>query len=422
MSITVERDEILSVSQLTSQIKSLIEPEFSWVHVAGELSDVSASSAGHIYLTLSDEHSQIRAVIWRSAAGRVDFELQDGMQVICSGGINLYPPRGTYQLVVSRIEPVGIGAQQLALRQLMQRLKAEGLFDPRHKKPLPAFARRIGIVTSPTGAALHDICQVVWRRWRDVHLFVFPTQVQGDLAVPQITAAIQAANQMRPALDVLIVVRGGGSSEDINCFNNESVVRAVFDSVVPVISAVGHEIDVTLCDLAADVRALTPSQAGELAVPDGQQLGRQLALVWSRMRGALAARTENARRQLAGLAERAVFRRPLDRIHRQAQRCDELEHRLAQAMVNSVHRQRARATELSGRLDAISPLNVLARGYSLTLDADGRIITDAAKVSVGDAIESQVSHGRLRSRVEAVSPKSDSTRMKPDEQKTKDRT
>lgn len=396
-------DNVYTVTQLTDQLRAAVEPEFAAVNVVGEISDYTQSSAGHLYFVLRDAEAQIRGVIWRSTAHRLRFQLSEGLEVLCSGAIGFYPPRGTYQLTVQRIEPVGVGAQQLALRQLTERLRKEGLFDAARKRPLPAFPQRIGVVTSPSGAALHDICQVIWRRWRDVELLVFPAQVQGEAAGAQLCAAIEAAGRLQPSLDVLIVARGGGSSEDLQCFNDEAVVRAVYKCTVPVVSAVGHEIDVTLCDLVADVRALTPSQAGEFVVPDGGQLQRHLGQWTARLRGALSGRIEFARRRVAGLAERSVFTQPVDRIHRLAQRCDELEHRWEQALGVARQRFQARLGELAGRLQAVSPLQVLARGYSLTTDARGRLLSDAAAVEPGQLVTTQLHHGLLRSRVESVS-------------------
>ncbi len=245
----------LSVFQLTSLIKGILEQAFPSVWVVGELSDVARPQSGHVYLTLKDDRAQIRAVIWRNAASRLRFNLEDGLEVICRGDLDVYPPRGSYQLVIRELEPRGEGALQQALRKLQQKLAAEGLFDPAHKKPLPRFPRRIAVVTSPTGAAVRDFVEVLRRRWQGVHVLIVPTRVQGEGAATDIAAAIQTVNRLSPSVDVMVVGRGGGSMEDLWCFNEEAVVRAIFASQVPVVSAVGHEIDVTLSDLVADVRA-----------------------------------------------------------------------------------------------------------------------------------------------------------------------
>lgn len=393
-------DNVLSVSDLTQRLKQALETSFAQVAVAGEIADLTIAGSGHVYFALKDASSQIRATIWRSTAQRLRFRLEDGLEVVCRGAVQIYPPRGTYQLIVHRLDPVGVGAQQLALQQLFQKLKAEGLFDERHKKPLPSFAQRIGIVTSPAGAAVHDVIQVIRRRWRDVELLVFPTQVQGEAAPSQIVDAIQAADRIRPPLDALIVARGGGSRDDIACFNDERVVRAVFRCRLPVISAVGHEIDVTLCDLVADLRALTPSEAGERIVPDRAEIVLRMEQSSSRLRSALTRRAELASQRFAAIARHPVFRRPLDRLQLAWQRCDQLGDRIARGLRNSQHRQGARAAELAARLQAISPIHVLSRGYSVTLDENRRPIVDARKVKNGSVIDTQLAQGRLRSRVE----------------------
>ncbi len=395
-------DDVLSVRELTRRLKESLESSFDRVAVAGEISDLTVSTAGHIYLTLKDEDSQIRATIWKPVAQRLKFELKDGLEIICRGAIQLYPPRGTYQLNVMQLEPVGIGAQQLAFQQLFQKLKAEGLFDARHKKLLPTYARRIGIVTSPTGAAIHDILQVIHRRWRDVDLLVFPSQVQGEAAPQQITAAIALAARIIPNLDALIVARGGGSQDDIACFNDERVVRSVFRCPIPVISAVGHEVDVTLCDLVADVRALTPSNAGELVVPDSEVISRELQQWSARLRVALTRRADLAAHRLAAIAKHPAFRRPLDRIALVRRQCDSCGERISRGLVNALRRHQSKAAELAARLHSISPVQVLARGYSVTLDEDRQPITDAQHVVEGELIESQLAIGRLKSRVERV--------------------
>ncbi len=259
-----------TVSQLTSQIKSTLEGRFPSVWVTGELSNVSRPQSGHVYLTMKDASAQIRAVIWRSVASKLPFDFSDGLEVVCRGEIDVYPPRGAYQLIIRRMEPLGEGALQLALRQLQKRLSAEGLFDPRHKRPLPRFPRRIAIVTSPSGAAIRDFLEVLRRRWRGVRVLVIPARVQGEGAAGDLVRGIGWAHQLPEAPDVLVVARGGGSLEDLWCFNDEAVVRAIFAATIPVVSAVGHEIDVTLSDLVADRRALTPSEAAELVAPSSE--------------------------------------------------------------------------------------------------------------------------------------------------------
>ncbi|MEM6330799.1 MAG: exodeoxyribonuclease VII large subunit, partial [Planctomycetota bacterium] len=302
--------QALSVAQLTARIKGLLEESIPDVWVAGEVSNFSRPASGHCYFTLKDEHAQIRAVVWRGAATRMKFDLTDGLELLCHGRIDVYAPRGSYQLVIDQAQPKGVGALELALRQLREKLAAEGLFDAGRKRPLPAFPRRIGFVTSPTGAAIRDFLQVARRRWRGVQVLVIPTRVQGDGAAEEIAAGIRLADQLRPRLDALVVGRGGGSVEDLWAFNEEPVVRALAASATPTVSAVGHEIDVTLSDLAADVRALTPSEAAELVAPSAEETIERLAALSGRMRASVARRVQQARQRVDSLATRRPLSRP----------------------------------------------------------------------------------------------------------------
>ena len=274
---TSPADRVLSVSELTGSIKALLEGEFPSVWVSGEISNFSRPGSGHCYLTLKDDAAQIRAVLWRSAASRVRFDLHDGLEVLCQGSLDVYAPRGSYQLVIEQIEPRGVGALEQALRKLRERLAAEGLFAAERKRPLPRFPRRIAFVTSPTGAAVRDFLEVIRRRWHGVHVLVVPVRVQGDGAAEEIAAGVALVNRLAVEVDVLVVGRGGGSLEDLWAFNEEVVVRAIHASRIPVVSAVGHEIDVTLSDLVADVRALTPSEAAERIVPAAEEVRAYLA-------------------------------------------------------------------------------------------------------------------------------------------------
>ncbi len=394
---------VLTVSELTDQIKETLEDGFPAVWVAGELSNLARPQSGHVYLTLKDDRAQMRAVMWRSAAARIRFDLEDGLEVVCRGSIDVYAPRGSYQLVIRQIEPKGIGSLQLALKQLQARLGAEGLFEEQHKKPLPRYPRRVAFVTSPTGAAVRDFLEVVQRRWRDLDVLVLPARVQGDGAAEEVAAGIRTANRLADRPDVLVVGRGGGSLEDLWCFNEEVVVRAIFASEIPVVSAVGHEIDVTLSDFVADRRALTPSEAAELVVPDREELLGRLDVDRRRLAAALKARLKQARSRLDAMAAGRVFRRPLERVHDLARRVDELQLRAARAMRNCVVRARDRLAGLSGKLESLSPLAVLRRGYSLTqCTDDGQLITDPDDVSTGQQITTRLAHGGLVSRVEQV--------------------
>ncbi len=394
---------VLTVSQLTAQIKAALEDRFPAVWVSGEISNLSRPHSGHVYLTLKDENAQIRAAIWRGAAGRIRFDVQDGLQVICQGEIDVYPPRGSYQLIIRAIEPLGEGALQLALRQLRARLSAEGLFDEARKRPLPRFPRRIAFVTSPTGAAIRDFLEVVRRRWRGAHVLVIPARVQGDGAAEEIVRGIQVANALIESPDVLIVGRGGGSLEDLWCFNEEIVVRAIHASRIPVVSAVGHEIDVTLSDLVADVRALTPSEAAERVVPSADEIAAGLKSAAERLTAALRSRAQSARERLDALATRRVFRRPFDVVHDLARRLDEMDLRVSRALAVQLDRSRQRTAALAGRLESLSPLAVLARGYSVTqLAASGEILRDASAVAPGDLLATRLARGQVVSTVDRV--------------------
>jgi len=395
--------QVLSVWELTVQIKDLLETSFPTVWVAGEISNFARPQSGHCYLTLKDERAQLRAAMWRSTAVRVRFDLHDGLEVICRGHVEVYAPRGNYQLIIEHIEPRGIGALELALRQLRERLGREGLFEAARKRPLPPFVRRIAVVTSPTGAAIHDFLQVLARRWRGADVLLLPTRVQGEGAAAEIAAAIETANRLALPIDCLVVTRGGGSLEDLWAFNEEVVVRAIFASRIPVISAVGHEIDVTLSDLVADVRALTPSEAAELVAPAAEELAARLHQLQKRLLAAMRGRMGAVRSRLDGLAGHQAFRRPFQLVHDLARRLDELEMRSARAIRQQIKLARQRAASLAARLESLNPLAVLARGYSLTQRAaDGRVIRNAAELSPGEQTRTRFARGQALSRVERI--------------------
>lgn len=394
--------QTLTVTELTTLLKDVLETRFPDVWVSGEISDLSQSHAGHIYFSLKDAKSQVRGVIWAGAASRLRFKPQDGLAVLCRGAIELYAPRGTYQLIVRQIEPQGEGALQLALRQLHAKLAREGLFEAQHKQPLPAFPRHVAVVTSPTGAAIRDFLEVAKRRWPALRVTVIPARVQGAGATQELVRGIEAANAMRPAPDILVVARGGGSLEDLWSFNEEPLVRAVFASQLPVVSAVGHEIDVTLCDLVADVRALTPTEAAELVTPSREELALQLTQARERLRSALRRRAEAARRRLVEMAERRCFRRPLDRIHELVRRADELDERLTVALRGRLRRAQEEWRQGALRLEALSPLAVLTRGYSVTTCAGDEPLTEVTDLRAGDLLKTQLAGGLIWSRVERV--------------------
>jgi exodeoxyribonuclease VII large subunit len=401
----VSFDRPWTVSELTAAIKDLLETAFPVVWVAGEVSNFSRPRSGHCYLTLKDEGAQIPAVLWRTAAARVPFELHDGLEVVCGGTLSLYPPHGKYQLVIEAIQPKGIGALELALRQLRDKLAREGLFDPARKRSLPKFARRIAVITSPTGAAIRDFLEVLRRRWRGTDVLIVPVRVQGDGAAREIAAAIEAVNRIRTPIDCIVVTRGGGSLEDLWAFNEEIVCRAIYASRLPVVSAVGHEIDVTLSDLVADVRALTPSEAAERVAPAVDEVAAQLGHLHSRLSGAVRARAAWGRSRLESLARQRAFRCPLDRLRELSRRLDELGVRSDRAIRGQFRSSRRAAEAAAARLAALSPLAILARGYSLTeRAADGQMVREAAELAPGDELRTRFARGQAISRVERVEP------------------
>lgn len=386
----------LSVSQLNWLVKQTLEQAIPQVWIEAEVSDLSRPSSGHLYFTLKDEQSQVRGVMWRSTAVRLPFKLKDGMSVICQGAVEVYAPRGSYQLIVNRLQPQGVGPLQLAFQQLHQKLAKEGLFAPERKRPLPRFPRRVGFVTSPSGAAVHDFLEAARSRWPDFELVLFPARVQGEGAAAEIVQGIKLAQRIQPPLDLLIVGRGGGSIEDLWCFNEEPVIRALAECRIPTISAVGHEIDVTLSDLAADARALTPTHAAQLALPSENELRGTLQQLRRRASGAVQGRLKNIRQRLETFATRSVLARP-HQIHQQRRQViDELDLRARAAIWNGVKAKRQRMESLTRACQALSPLEVLARGYSLThLSGSRQPLTSAAQVEEGSQVVTILAEGEL---------------------------
>ena len=394
-------DTFLSVSQLNEQIKETLQDRFSQVRVVGEISDVKRPQSGHIYLTLKDQDARIRAVIWRGTAQRFTFEFSEGQEVLCSGSVDVYPPRGDYQLIIRQMEPIGAGVLQMRLRRLQEQLAAEGLFDAARKINLPVFPRRIAFVTSPSGAAIRDFLEVAQRRWRGIQVMVIPSRVQGQGAAEEIAAGIAAAQQLLPLPDALIVGRGGGSQEDLWCFNDELVVRAIAACKIPVVSAVGHEIDVTLADLAADLRALTPTAAGDI-VASSEQIMLNLDALKHRLVGGLRTTAATARRELERCSEANVFRHPFARIEELSRYVDELALRATNALRNHHRHSHERTVGLAGKLESLSPLAVLARGYSVTQTEQGQILTNSKHLEIGQAIHTRLAQGTIVSRVESI--------------------
>ncbi|MFO0913164.1 MAG: exodeoxyribonuclease VII large subunit [Pirellulales bacterium] len=398
-----DRDQtprVLSVWQVNTLVRDVLQAALPSVTVAGEITDLARPQSGHLYFTLKDDQAQLRAVMWRGSAAQLRVALRDGMAVVCEGTLDVYPPRGSYQLVVRRLVPQGQGALQQALQRLHAKLSAEGLFDPAHKRPLPRFPSWIAVVTSPTGAAVRDFLEVLRRRWPAVRVTIVPCRVQGDGSAAEIVAGIRSVHCWSPRPDVLVVTRGGGSLEDLWSFNEEPVVRAVYESEIPVVSGIGHDIDVTLTDLAADVRALTPTEAAELVVPDIREVEQSLASTSQRLTAGLQRMVQQARQRLAWLADRRCFRQPQQMVLDRTRRVDELQQRLQRGVELRLMRQHDRVAGWAGKLESLSPLAVLGRGYTVTLQAESRrVIRAAAELSDGQLLRTRWPDGDVVSRV-----------------------
>jgi exodeoxyribonuclease VII large subunit len=435
---------VLTVAQLTERLRAVVEEQFPAVWVEGEISNFRVYGSGHAYFTLKDETAQVRGVLFRNRMRRIRFEPGDGQHVLAFGSLEVYAQRGEYQLVVELLEPRGLGALQLAFEQLKARLLAEGLFAEARKRPLPRFPRRIGIVTSPSGAAVRDILRIIGRRFDGLSIVIAPARVQGDGAAREIAEGIADLNALG-GVDVIIVGRGGGSLEDLWAFNEEAVARAIAGSKIPVISAVGHEVDVTIADFVADVRAPTPSAAAELVVREKHALVDGLLDLRSRLEGAVRRRFARERERAASLAGRRVLTdpaRPLREFERRVddavrrlehaaratlrrtahrldvdvaglragspftrlatgrQRLENVDGRLRGGMSRTLVHSQHRLGTLVGRLDSLSPLAVLGRGYSLARTPAGEVVRDAARVVPGDAVEVLLGRGSLDCRVE----------------------
>ena len=394
---------VRSVSEITNLLKQLIDrqPEFQNVWIQGEVSNYSRSGAGHVYFTLKEGNHQISVAIFRNDVPHLKFLPKDGEEVIVKGQLSLYSARGQYQIVGRNVEPVGIGALQRAYEELKHRLAAEGLFDDIYKKPLPKFPRTIGVVTSPTGAAIQDILQQLRKRYPLAEVLLHPTRVQGDSAVQEIAAAIQVMNQ-REDIDVLIVGRGGGPIEDLWAFNEERVARAIFDSSIPVVSAVGHETDFTIADWVADHRAPTPSAAVEHIVPDQDELFAQLNGFDMWLRTTMQSRLNRDETRLQELETRLAPTQRRDAIYQLYQILDNLDVACRSAVGRKLADSENRLHAFAQHLNALSPLATLKRGYSIARKTDGEVVTAAEQVSVGDEVEVQLARGHLTCRIEEL--------------------
>lgn len=384
-----------SVSSLNAYIKGLFARETVLQHilVRGEVSNFKRYMSGHCYFTLKDAKSALKCVMFRSYASRLRFQPENGMQIVVEGRIAVYERDGVYQLYAENLQPEGAGSLAIAFEQLKQKLSAEGLFDAAHKKPLPKFPKKIGIVTSLSGAVLRDIYHVSKRRWPSVELVLYPVTVQGGESAAEIAAGIRFFNEKYP-VDVLIVGRGGGSMEDLWSFNEEVVVRAIYNSVIPVISAVGHETDFTLADFAADKRAATPSQAAEFAVPDRQELRRYVESLRARL-GTLARREVQTRRlRVEGLLQSTALSKPQLLLAGRKQRLDRAQARLLELCQKSLTTKKQALTTAMEKLEILSPVHVLRRGYSI-VEKQGRPITSVQQVTAGDALTLVMKDGRI---------------------------
>jgi exodeoxyribonuclease VII large subunit len=434
------RRSALTVSELTERVQGVLEADFADVWVEGEVSNLKIADSGHWYFSLKDDRAQVRAVVWKTAARLIRFRPKDGMKVLARGGVRVYPPRGEYQLSVEVLEPLGKGSLQQAFEDLKERLEKEGLFDPRRKRSLPMLPRRIGVVTSPTGAVIQDILRVLRSRYRNLEVLVYPARVQGPGAVAEIVQGIRAMNAVSD-VDVIIVARGGGSLEDLWPFNEEAVARALAASRVPTISAVGHETDFTIADFVADVRAPTPSAAAEQVVQSKTDLTARLESLDKHLRSALSLRLARVRARVLALTSHRVFEAERGRLRTQAQRIDDLARRAEAGLMRQFERTRERygrvgerleafrwerqlserrqrltgsrdrltalvrtglerrrgsVARLAGMLEGLSPLSVLSRGYALVWDeAEERLVRGPEDVGLGQKIRIRLHGGRL---------------------------
>jgi exodeoxyribonuclease VII large subunit len=437
---------IWTVRDLMSDLRTRVEREYTDVWVEGEISNFRPADSGHLYFTLKDDGAQIRVVMFRSQARLLRFKPENGLQIVARGRVTIYEPRGEMQLSAEYLEPKGAGALQVAFEQLKAKLAAEGLFDQSRKKAIPALPRRIGIVTSPRGAAVQDILNILRRRHESVNVLIFPAQVQGEAAAGEVSSGVRFFNRANN-VDVILVARGGGSLEDLAAFNDETLARTVAGSRIPVISAIGHETDFTIVDFVADLRAPTPSAAAELVIRSRQEIEEQVENLHRRLSRATRYQLLHAKQLLTELAQHGAFARMRDAISRRQQRVDELVYRLREAMNNQLRtrhrrldvasarvrhhdlrtrlgyihsqletrigalasatraqlRQRhARLDQLAAQLNALSPTNILERGYALVFDAAGNLVKSANQVQSGDEISAQLARGIVKARVNEV--------------------
>ena len=402
------RPDAFSVGQLNEYVKMLLEgnPNLKDVWVQGEISGAKLYSSGHLYFSLKDSDSVISAVMFKNSMMRMEFDPENGMKVVAHGRVSAYPPRGQYQFIVDRMIPDGAGALAVAFEQLKARLGAEGLFDPARKRPLPAHPKRIGVVTSPSGAAVHDIIRVAKKRCPSTEILIFPSLVQGAEAPAYLRGGIQYFNAVKDdpeqGVDLIIIGRGGGSAEDLWGFNDERLARTVAASEIPVVSAVGHEVDFTICDFVADLRAATPSAAAELSLPDKGDLTRQVQSLTTRLNAAQTTRLKRYRTQLDRLAAARVLTSPEGVYRLRRETVTALEKRLNLSVSRHLGRKRQSMERVTASLGALNPLAVLSRGYALVQTEAGKVIPAAAELKVGDRVNLRFADGIAKIAVEEI--------------------
>ena len=439
---------IYTVSDLTARIRDLLARNFTEISVQGEISNCRSATSGHYYFTLKDERAQVKCVLFKSQTRGMKFRPEDGLKMVVRGSLSVYEQRGEYQIYVETLEPVGRGALQLAFEQLKKQLEADGLFDGARKKPLPLLPNRIGLITSRSGAAVRDVVRILTRRFPNVHLTLYPVRVQGDGAAAEIVEALRYF-QKKLTADVILLVRGGGSIEDLWAFNEERVARAIAASAIPVISGIGHETDFTIADFVADMRASTPSAAAEIVVQTRREFDKHVNDLRASLEGCMRYRLLELSRRVHELASRRGFRRPLDLLRQQRQRADELTSRVAQGLRARLEHSRRRFTvahlrvrsfDFSGKIGALQlrvekrshdlvvraerllrikrerlerfslqlqergPMKALERGYAIATDAAGNVLLDAAQVSAGDTVNLQLHKGKLITEVRRKEP------------------
>lgn len=447
LSFTAPQRKIWAIRDLVAIVRTRVEREYSDIWVEGEISNFRAHDSGHLYFTLKDEHSQIRAVMFRSQARLLRFRPENGMHVVLRGRVTVFEGRGELQLSAEYLEPKGAGALQVAFEQLKAKLEAEGLFDAGRKKPIPGLPRCIGVVTSPQAAALRDILNILQRRHQSVNVLIYPAQVQGETAAVEVSAGVKYFNRTR-SVDVIIVARGGGSAEDLAAFNDEALARAVAGSEIPLISAVGHETDFTIIDFVADLRAPTPSAAAEMVIRSRQEIEEQADALRVRLGRAMRYRLLMAKQAVTELAQHAAFARVMDTINQRQQRLDDLHFRiekaerklietkrrqwerfsaavrhydarralhgmnrdlaahvtaLASAIRTALLRRRSRLEQIEHQLKALSPIAILERGYALIFDSEGKLVKDSVQASIGEEISAKLARGSITARVEKTS-------------------